>query len=76
MMPLTILSKTPPRLIEPIEPTSAKLDATSSIVVLTETVAGSTQVTSFNFGGPFFLRGEDYPILVQVWDNDDDAIFD
>ena len=23
-----------------------------------------------------YIRGEEYPSLVQIWDNDDDAIFD
>jgi len=25
---------------------------------------------------PYALRGEDYPELVALWDNDDDAIYD
>lgn len=43
-------------------------------------VAGSSDITFFVYQ-PLridtpFLRGEDYPALVQTWDNDDDNIFD
>lgn len=69
MAPIIELEK--PRLIES---TNATLDA-SSIAVVTVTTAGSADVKFFVMG-PSFLRGEDYPSLVRVWDNGDDAIFD
>jgi hypothetical protein len=47
--------------------------AESSGAVVTVTEAGSEEVRVFVVGS---LRGEDYPALVRVWDNDDDAIFD
>ena len=54
--------------------------AQSSGAVVTVTEAGSEDVRVFVVA-PLpaetpFLRGEDYPALVRVWDNDDDAIFD
>ena len=30
----------------------------------------------YYFAGDDFITEEDYPLLAQVWDNDDDAIFD
>ena len=59
-----------PRLIESKDATLAE----SSRAVVTVTAAGSDEVRLFPFAP--FLRGEDYPALVRVWDNDDDAIFD
>jgi len=54
--------------------------AESSVAVVTVTEAGSEDVHVFVVAPlsaePPFLRGEDYPALVRVWDNDDDAIFD
>ncbi|MBN2456549.1 MAG: hypothetical protein JXB29_08475 [Sedimentisphaerales bacterium] len=49
-------------------------------VFVQRTIAGSSDTTTFFFK-PLkttipFLRGEDYPALVQAWDNDDDNIFD
>ena len=58
-----------PRLIESKDATLAE----SSRAVVTVTEAGSDQVRFFVIA---FLRGEDYPALVRVWDNDDDAVFD
>jgi len=48
--------------------------------VVTVAEAGSEEVSVFvvtplPVEAPF-LRGEDYPALVRVWDNDDDAVFD
>jgi hypothetical protein len=65
-----------PRLIESKDATLAE----SSTAVVTVTEAGSDQVQFF-VKAPLpveepSLRGEDYPALVRVWDNDDDAIFD
>ena len=65
-----------PRLIESKDATLAE----SSRAVVTVTEAGSDQVRFFMVAplpaqAPF-LRGEDYPALVRVWDNDDDAVFD
>jgi hypothetical protein len=65
-----------PRLIESKDATLAE----SSRAVVTVTEAGSDQV-HFIVIAPLpaeapFLRGEDYPALVRVWDNDDDAVFD
>ena len=65
-----------PRLIYSKEATLAE----SSGAVVTVTVAGSEEVlvlvvAPLPVDAPF-LRGEDYPALVRVWDNDDDAIFD
>lgn len=37
-------------------------------------VAGSSDITFFIYES--FLWGEDYPALVQVWNNKDDDIFD
>jgi len=37
-------------------------------------VAGSSDITFFIYEP--FLRGEDYPALVHIWDNKDDDIFD
>lgn len=31
--------------------------------------------TAFFFCEPY-LRGEDYPVLVRIWDNEDDKIYD
>jgi len=54
--------------------------AESSGAVVTVAKAGSEEVRVFVIGSlPVeapFLRGEDYPALVRIWDNDDDAIFD
>ena len=65
-----------PRLIESKDATLAE----SSRAVVTVTEAGSDQVHLFIIAplptGAPFLRGEDYPALVRVWDNDDDAVFD
>ena len=36
--------------------------------------AGSSDITFFVYAP--FLQGEDYPALVQAWDNKDDDIFD
>jgi hypothetical protein len=65
-----------PRLIESKDATLAE----SSRAVVTVTAAGSDEVRDFVIA-PLpaetpFLRGEDYPALVRVWDNDDDAVFD
>jgi len=65
-----------PRLVESKSATLAE----SSRAVVTVTEAGSDQVHLFMVAplpaeAPF-LRGEDHPALVRVWDNDDDAIFD
>ena len=65
-----------PRLIYSKEATLSE----SSGAVVTVTAAGSEEVlvlvvAPLPVGAPF-LRGEDYPALVRVWDNDDDAIFD
>jgi len=54
--------------------------AESSGAVVTVTAAGSEEVL-VHVVAPLpaeapFLRGEDYPALVRIWDNDDDAIFD
>lgn len=43
-------------------------------VLLQSNVAGSSDIAFFIYQP--FLRGEDYPALVQVWDNRDDDIFD
>jgi hypothetical protein len=59
-----------PRLIESKDATLAE----SSMAVVTVTTAGSDEVRVVVVAP--FLRGEDYPALVRVWDNDDDAIFD
>jgi hypothetical protein len=32
-------------------------------------------VRELTSNGPY-LKGEDYPALVEIWDNDDDSIFD
>jgi hypothetical protein len=64
-----------PRLIYSKEATLA--DSSGAVVTVTE--AGSEEVHVFVVAPPAeapFLRGEDYPALVRVWDNDDDAIFD
>jgi hypothetical protein len=58
-----------PRLIESKNATLAE----SSRAVVTVTEAGSDEVRYFVVAS---LRGEDYPALVRVWDNDDDAVFD
>lgn len=70
MLPAVELEK--PRVIEPA---NVRLDD-SSVTVLTQTVAGSIEVRFLIIQAPPFLRGEDYPALVRVWDNDDDAVFD
>lgn len=65
-----------PRLIESKNATLAE----SSRAVVTVTEAGSDQVHFFVVAPlpaeASFLRGEDYPALVRIWDNDDDGIFD
>jgi hypothetical protein len=73
MAPVIELEK--PRLIYSKEATLA--DSSGAVVTVTE--AGSEEVRVFvipPLAEAPFLRGEDYPALVRVWDNDDDAIFD
>jgi len=70
MAPVVDLER--PRLVES-KATTARL-AESSMTVVTVTEAGSDEVRLFRFAP--FLRGEDYPALARVWDNDDDAVFD
>ena len=60
--------------------TKARL-SDSSMAVVTVTEAGSADVSIYVYPGPVttelpYLRGEDYPALVRIWDNDDDATFD
>ena len=67
-----------PRLIESKDATLA--ESSRAVVTVTAAETGSDQVRFFIIApltaeAPF-LRGEDYPALVRVWDNDDDAVFD
>ena len=49
--------------------------------VPTSNAAGSGDITFFVYqslpriDGPF-LKGEEYPALVEAWDNEDDKVFD
>ena len=74
MAPVIDLDK--PRLIYSKEATLA--DSSGAVVTVTE--AGSEEVQVFVLAPlpvqTAFLCGEEYPALVRVWDNDDDAIFD
>ena len=47
-------------------------------VYVPDTVAGSADVAWFILNVPDepYLRGEDYPALVKIWDNEEDAIYD
>ena len=76
MAPVVDLEK--PRLIYAESKEVTLAESSGAVVTITE--AGSEEVRVFVVGylpveAPF-LRGEDYPALVRVWDNDDDAIFD
>jgi hypothetical protein len=76
MAPVVDLEK--PRLIYAESKEVTLAESSGAVVTITE--AGSEEVRVFVVGSlPVeapFLRGEDYPALVRVWDNDDDAIFD
>ena len=41
-------------------------------VTAPEIAAGSADIVLFDCAEKPFLRGEDYPALVQVWDNEED----
>ena len=76
MAPLIDLEK--PRLIYSRSKEVTLAESSGAVVTVTE--AGSEDVLVFVVA-PLaverpFLRGEDYPALVRVWDNDDDAVFD
>ncbi len=49
-------------------------------VSVPDTVAGSADITLFIYdhlrADKPFLRGDDYPVLVQIWDNKEDDIYD
>lgn len=59
---------------------SESVDNNMVAVSVPNTVAGSADITLFICGSlradEPFLRGEDYPVLVQVWDNKEDDIYD
>ena len=52
------------------------LDKRLVAVSVRATSAGSDYANIAYFIWQPFLRGEDYPALVNVWDNKDDDIFD
>jgi hypothetical protein len=76
MAPLIDLEK--PRLIYSRSKEVTLAESSGAVVTVTE--AGSEDVHVFVVASlpteAPFLRGEDYPALVRIWDNDDDAIFD
>lgn len=53
-----------------------ELDRRTSIAVGSALTAGSDDVSYFVYKSADALRGEDYPALVRVWDNDTDALYD
>ena len=59
---------------------SESIDNNVVAVSVADTAAGSADITLFDcrhlHADAPFLRGEDYPVLVQVWDNKEDDIYD
>ena len=66
--------------IEDMLQVSESVDNNMVAVSVPDTVAGSANIILFNCrplrADKPFLRGEDYPVLVQVWDNREDDIYD
>lgn len=58
-----------------VQTDSGKLEMHFSSSTISDSVAGSADV-HYYFYDDHALKGEDYPALVRVWDNDDDAIYD
>jgi len=52
-----------------------RLDPQYTITISSVSVAGNADVR-YVICRDLALRGEDYPALVKVWDNDVDAIYD
>ena len=73
MAPVIDLEK--PRLIYSRSKEVTLAESSGAVVTVTEAEVRVSVVGSLPVEAPF-LRGEDYPALVRVWDNDDDAIFD
>ena len=73
MAPVIDLEK--PRLIYSRSKEVTLAESSGAVVTVTEAEVRVSVVGSLLVEAPF-LRGEDYPALVRVWDNDDDAIFD
>ena len=65
----------PTKLYPEMQVAESKDNPLSVAVSLRSNVAGSSDIAFFIYQPPF-LRGEDYPVLVQAWDNADDNIFD
>ncbi len=47
-----------------------------SMTVSTQNAAGSFIAIFLSDDAIVPLRGEDYPILAEIWDNEEDAIYD
>jgi hypothetical protein len=73
MAPVIDLEK--PRLIYSRSKEVTLAESSGAVVTVAEAEVRVAVVGPLLVEAPF-LRGEDYPALVRVWDNDDDAIFD